>query len=1058
MGTKVQNLPGYYSMRDLNEESSSCGWPLFYGDKTLTNGQYYNNHLPTVTADACSVSDKDVVKRTMLEHEAVFKNQVYELHRLYRIQMDLMNEVKRKELHKNQIPIPASFSTDPLASQITIEDGKKWHISVVEGIHSHLGSIKGISNQSGVLFPSPNRCNSKDIEVLEPRPSKVQRKMFDLELPADVYIDTEESEKLSDEKINGPTSFLLDRNCKNGKESDVKLFCGNGVKTSHEDTLRSEQFSRRRNDLADLNEPVQVEETNGSHYVHLRSHNPYQGKAECSNPSESAKQPKLFGLSREQLHSSHHITDNLPRKNGYLENNGSGKGWIKSASDAGQSKSSIQYVPQAPKLEKSLFSSQTTHDALSKVHEACASDYITGGSKTNSLMEKTVSGIDFSERNREYSINKHPESVVPLPRPGFFAVSPSSDLSKSWSHSASSWEMANSSLSQKLMSVQTPSCLNSSGALSRSSQSHKSNGFLDDRWPLNINSKPNSGFRCGVPMQNEFHAGSLSRSKEPSTNIASTSYDYLNHNNDCKIIAEHSFNSGSYKGSNSNFNNMKSRNIDLNVMLSNGSSNNLVSQSGIGIMDGEQKHVEHHAVLPWLRAKTACKNEVKIADRGIHAGESCVFNVVSLSKKDETGTGPSGKFMHNVTSVSCSNDIEPKRTEVSGSSSSKKILGVPIFDTPHISPKKELSSITSSSISIPNLSDVDPVENNRKNWLFDMNLPCDADGVELGKEAATETIISRERSPIKEANSRNQFDLNLCMSEDETSLTTIPCDEVKMKATIDLEALAVPENEEDSVPEEKPLENSLESPKELMRQAAEAIVVLSSLPCDQVDGVISKPSESPMVDPLSWFVDVISSCKDNLESKLDNSRGKTGDDNVESSYEGMDSFEAMTLKLPETKEEDYMPKPLVPENFIVEETTTSLPSRTRRGAARRGRQRRDFQRDILPGLASLSRHEVTEDLQIFGGLMRATGYSWHSGSTRRSCSRNGSGRGRRQVQVAPSPRPVVATNETCTPLMQQLNNIEVGLEDRSLTGWGKTTRRPRRQRCPAGNPPSIPLT
>ncbi|XP_019433380.1 PREDICTED: uncharacterized protein LOC109340216 isoform X3 [Lupinus angustifolius] len=1058
MGTKVQNLPGYYSMRDLNEESSSCGWPLFYGDKTLTNGQYYNNHLPTVTADACSVSDKDVVKRTMLEHEAVFKNQVYELHRLYRIQMDLMNEVKRKELHKNQ-----------MASQITIEDGKKWHISVVEGIHSHLGSIKGISNQSGVLFPSPNRCNSKDIEVLEPRPSKVQRKMFDLELPADVYIDTEESEKLSDEKINGPTSFLLDRNCKNGKESDVKLFCGNGVKTSHEDTLRSEQFSRRRNDLADLNEPVQVEETNGSHYVHLRSHNPYQGKAECSNPSESAKQPKLFGLSREQLHSSHHITDNLPRKNGYLENNGSGKGWIKSASDAGQSKSSIQYVPQAPKLEKSLFSSQTTHDALSKVHEACASDYITGGSKTNSLMEKTVSGIDFSERNREYSINKHPESVVPLPRPGFFAVSPSSDLSKSWSHSASSWEMANSSLSQKLMSVQTPSCLNSSGALSRSSQSHKSNGFLDDRWPLNINSKPNSGFRCGVPMQNEFHAGSLSRSKEPSTNIASTSYDYLNHNNDCKIIAEHSFNSGSYKGSNSNFNNMKSRNIDLNVMLSNGSSNNLVSQSGIGIMDGEQKHVEHHAVLPWLRAKTACKNEVKIADRGIHAGESCVFNVVSLSKKDETGTGPSGKFMHNVTSVSCSNDIEPKRTEVSGSSSSKKILGVPIFDTPHISPKKELSSITSSSISIPNLSDVDPVENNRKNWLFDMNLPCDADGVELGKEAATETIISRERSPIKEANSRNQFDLNLCMSEDETSLTTIPCDEVKMKATIDLEALAVPENEEDSVPEEKPLENSLESPKgpldtveqtheELMRQAAEAIVVLSSLPCDQVDGVISKPSESPMVDPLSWFVDVISSCKDNLESKLDNSRGKTGDDNVESSYEGMDSFEAMTLKLPETKEEDYMPKPLVPENFIVEETTTSLPSRTRRGAARRGRQRRDFQRDILPGLASLSRHEVTEDLQIFGGLMRATGYSWHSGSTRRSCSRNGSGRGRRQVQVAPSPRPVVATNETCTPLMQQLNNIEVGLEDRSLTGWGKTTRRPRRQRCPAGNPPSIPLT
>lgn len=61
---------------DLNEDSNSCNWPLFYGDKTLTTGQYYNGFLPSATVDAYSGYNRDVVKQTMLEHEAIFKNQV----------------------------------------------------------------------------------------------------------------------------------------------------------------------------------------------------------------------------------------------------------------------------------------------------------------------------------------------------------------------------------------------------------------------------------------------------------------------------------------------------------------------------------------------------------------------------------------------------------------------------------------------------------------------------------------------------------------------------------------------------------------------------------------------------------------------------------------------------------------------------------------------------------------------------------------------------------------------------------------------------------------------
>ncbi|XP_057448154.1 uncharacterized protein LOC130739773 [Lotus japonicus] len=1082
MGTKVQNPPGYYSMRDLNEESSSCGWPLFYGDKTPTNGKHYNSYLPSPTADACSVYDKDAVKRMMLEHEAIFKNQVYELHRLYRIQRDLMSEYKRKEFHRNPIPAEASFSAGPLTSQITNEDAKKWHtsgfpigsstcaktsVSGAEGIHSPLGSIKGMSQQDGP-FPSPNGCSLKDVDALESRPSKVRRRMFDLHLPADEYIDdTEENEKLSNEKIGGPTLFLSDRNCKNGKEDDGKHFYGNGVKTgSQEDASRSEQSLSIRNGLADLNEPVQVEETYDFPYVHLLSHTSRQAATECSDLTATSKQKsQFFGLSRENLPNSHHGTDSWARNNGYLKNNETGKGWIPSSVEAGQSKSNLQPIPQVLKLEKSLLSSQTMQDAISKVHEP-ASDCLDGRRKGDMWREKTASDLHMGERNHEYSINKHLESVAPLHRPGLSAVAPSYDLSKSWSHSASSWDMASSSLSQKLSSVQTPPYLNVPGALSRGSQSRQVNGILEDSWPLNINSKPNPGFQYDVPIQNRFYPGSSSVSKEPSINISSINNDYLN--NDCKIIPERFINND-YKVSNSNCNGKRSgKDIDLNVILSNGSCNNLVPQSGVGIRDGELKHEERHAVLPWLRVKTTCKNEAQNTETGSTTGNSSFSHAASISNKDKTGKGPSGKFMHSATSVLCSYNIEPRRTGISESSSNKKILGVSIFDMPHISPK-ELSSITSPVMTIPNPSDVEVVETKKKSQIIDINLPCDADVVELDKEAFTETVVSKTRSPTTGAN--HQIDLNLTMSEDEESLTTVPSADIKMRVEIDLEAPAVPEEEEEEedAPAEKQLQASVASPQgpqdrveqqqdELVKNAADAIVALSSLPCDQLDAVISSPSESPVVDPLSWFVDVVSSYKDNPEGKCGLSRENNGQDNECSSDPG-DYFEYMTLNMKEMKEEEYMPQPLVPENFKVEETTP-VPTRARRGPARRGRQRRDFQRDILPGLVSLSRHEVTEDIQTFGGIMRAAGHSWNSGLTRRTSSRNGSGRGRRRAQVAPSPPtpPPAPTNETSTPLMQQLNNIEVGLEDRSLTGWGKTTRRPRRQRCPAGNPPLIPLT
>lgn len=234
-----------------------------------------------------------------------------------------MDEVKMKELHRNHRSVGQSFSPGPSFLIAGSSACDRPSISGVEGIHSPFGSNKGINKQT-CLFPSPNGSSSKDVEILGSRPSKVRRKMFDLHLPADEYIDTDEGEKFSDENASGTT--IPDRNCKNGKGGDARLFCGNGGKTgSQEDTSKSEQSLRSRNGLADLNEPIQVEETNAAACIPPLNHNPYPGATECSDPFVKQKS-RFFGFSTEDLHNSHYA----PSSNGYLKNDGSGKLWISS--------------------------------------------------------------------------------------------------------------------------------------------------------------------------------------------------------------------------------------------------------------------------------------------------------------------------------------------------------------------------------------------------------------------------------------------------------------------------------------------------------------------------------------------------------------------------------------------------------------------------------------------------------------------------------------------------------------------------------------------------------
>lgn len=108
----------------------------------------------------------------------------------------------------------------------------------------------------------------------------------------------------------------------------------------------------------------------------------------------------------------------------------------------------------------------------------------------------------------------------------------------------------------------------------------------------------------------------------------------------------------------------------------------------------------------------------------------------------------------------------------------------------------------------------------------------------------------------------------------------------------------------------------------------------------------------------------------------------------ESSLDAMDHFEYMTLNLVETKLEQCCN---VPSDNPKQDVAWS--KRPQKGQTRRGRQQKDFQRDVLPGLACWLRNEVTEDLKTFEGSIRASGGSLQSGLAQRNAGKVGGGRG-----------------------------------------------------------------
>lgn len=301
-------------------------------------------------------------------------------------------------------------------------------------------------------------------------------------------------------------------------------------------------------------------------------------------------------------------------------------------------------------------------------------------------------------------------------------------------------------------------------------------------------------------------------------------------------------------------------------------------------------------------------------------------------------------------------------------------------------------------------------------------------------------------------NSRPGFhqliDLNSSLTEDEAPSVPFPSAVVEIARTeIDLQAPMALQSEADT--ESNSLRGELKGPndEELQNTAAEAIVSISS---STLNVAPPQPLEAVGSDHLSWFAELACLYKwddwnNASELTLD---GVLTEDMIP---EGIDYFEFMTLRLKDTKENNYYHSPQITENVneLGEETIVPTESRRpRRGQARKGRQRKDFQRDILPALITLSKHEVIEDFQTLEELFKSSGCEWESSLRRKAGGKSTRRKKSSNLGVSTPPRETDAIPYPA--LAEQPVSTEGQVEEKTLSGWGKRTRRLPRQRYTNG--------
>ncbi|XP_020241542.1 uncharacterized protein LOC109819947 isoform X1 [Asparagus officinalis] len=929
MGTKMQcesYLPGYSSMRDLNEDLRSS-WSAYYEDRALEKHLYNNFMAGPLHEYSDSGYDKEMLKRTMLEQEAVFRKQVCELHRLYRIQKDLMGDLRREELYK--LPVQSGMSQSYLfSSAMASETEKKWQMPYLTDSRAGFNMTTVTEEEDIKLsldllkekriwfsqFPQ-NRASLEDGEFSGSKLKGLPREMIDLQLPADVYIDIEDSGRIEKEEIVNPFFKIGDNSstvCNIEDENDVKLTLGPGDDCSGagglSDSIRPNgQSIQSLNFLIESKRGLSCEGDSGSVSNHSHYANIVCGNLGCHQlPTKSNRS----FLSRDLFTDKH--TDEGPCSKSFnADREESVPGWPPfSYIDAGSSRNRANSFTlglinndKCPLLSESS-ELKVKRENNFRLHEHSQTQTWFEEKPTQTWFEeKPTLGAGPYQKGSLYANSKDSASVLTDSQvPGPLSVIPVSEGMNCASPVVQAKRKPRRDITHVPIAVQALPCFPASEMMKYQKRKHTE--FTQNSTAICSSLQPDRDLKSQLGGEIELSPSEYGFHHDLSSD--SSSSPQFKHNSDSPVHEKSKACAS-----------QKFPNLQTNLSFSRSLSNDARE-------DGKLE--ESSSGVSGLKVKPSCTNS------------RAAF---SLSK-----------------SLNQSPESFPSSLKVKE--------------------KRKLRQRTSQSVST------------KKNLGYVV--------INELQENAIRTEVSGGVTVTGKGIGENSIDLNTTSTED-----VVPNSIEKSVHDIDLEVL-IPFSE---------------TPANL---AAENLVVMSL--------GLTQQLAPASCDPLHWFANVVSSTE-----------AKAGDDDYDDGDDKMvDVFESSTLKLEEMKPEEYLPPPQEQEKQHNENdlgVASLILTKTRRGQLRKRRQKKDFQKDILPGLKTLSRHEVTEDLQAFDCLMRAMVEPWECNLKRRSTGRRGprgQGRGRRRPQILD----VAITDK-----------VDIG--ERSLIGWGRTTRRGRRPRVKPGN-------